>query len=406
MNERRALEPGSRLGAYEIVSMLGAGGMGVVYRAHDPRLGRDVAIKVLAPALTGNVEWLARFEREARTVAALNHPNIVTIHSVEEDHGIRFLTMELIDGESLDQAVQSHRIDLNMALEIASSMADALVSAHSRGVIHRDLKPGNVMVTADGRVKVLDFGLAIPLTESAGHEQTKTAPTPVTSPEQVMGTVPYMSPEQLRGARLDARSDLFAFGVVLHELVSGQRPFVGETAADVTSAILRDAPAALRVSGRVLPPDLLRLVARCLEKDPERRLQTAKDVRNELELIRRAAAVAANVAPGSGGRRAEGADGTSIAVLPFVNRSPHPDDEYFSDGITEDVIAQLCKVRSLRVTSRSSVMPFRDSGESLKDIAAKLQVRNVLEGSVRRAGDRVRIVAQSSDAESGPHLWA
>jgi len=396
-------EPGAQLGAYRIVSAIGAGGMGEVYRAHDPRLDRDVAIKVLAPALAGNAEWLARFEREARMVAALSHPNIVVIHSVEEDRGIRFLTMELVDGERLDRLIRQGRIGVQQALAIGVPLADALVAAHARGVIHRDLKPGNVMVTEDGRVKVLDFGLAQPAPVAAADgDETRTAPTPITTGGDVMGTVPYMSPEQLRGGRVDARSDVFALGIVLYELLSGHRPFAGASAADVTSAILRDAPAPLRAP-EVVPADLMRIVMRCLQKQPDLRVQTARDVRTELELVRRAVD-SGRLPAGSVAPAAEPVP--SIAVLPFVNRSQHAADDYFSDGMTEDVIAQLCKVRTLHVTSRASVMPFRESQLSIQDIAAQLNVATILEGTVRRLGDRVRIVVQLIDAASGRNLWA
>ena len=396
-------EPGAQLGAYRIVSAIGAGGMGEVYRAHDPRLDRDVAIKVLAPALAGNAEWLARFEREARMVAALSHPNIVVIHSVEEDRGFRFLTMELVDGERLDRLIRQGRIGVQQALAVGVPLADALIAAHARGVIHRDLKPGNVMVTEDGRVKVLDFGLAQPAPVAAADgDETRTAPTPITTGGDVMGTVPYMSPEQLRGGRVDARSDVFALGIVLYELLSGHRPFAGASAADVTSAILRDAPAPLRAPD-VVPADLMRIVMRCLQKQPDLRVQTARDVRTELELVRRAVD-SGRLPAGSLAPAAEPVP--SIAVLPFVNRSQQAADDYFSDGMTEDVIAQLCKVRTLHVTSRASVMPFRESQLSVQDIASQLNVATILEGTVRRLGDRVRIVVQLIDAASGRNLWA
>jgi TolB-like protein len=402
------LTPGGRLGAYEIVGVLGAGGMGEVYRARDPRLDRHVAIKVLAPALAADAAWLVRFEREARVVASLSHPNIVVIHSVEQADGVRFLTMELVPGESLQRRVRPGGLDLEQVLALAIPLADALAAAHARGVVHRDLKPGNVMVGPDGRVKVLDFGLAKPVEgPDAADGRTHTAASPVSTPGELMGTMPYMSPEQLRGAAIDARTDIFAFGILLFELITGRRPFSGESSADLMSAILRDAPPSMQALRPGLPPDLVRIVGRCLEKDPERRLQTAKDLRNELEWIRRNLEPAGLPTVRLAAEAPAPARGTpSIAVLPFENRNRDEADAYFADGITEDVIAQLCKVRTLKVISWTSVMPFRQRDQSLREIASTLQVAHVLEGSVRRIGDRVRIVAQLIEAGSGQHLWA
>ena len=403
-----ALTPGSRLGTYESVASLGAGGMGEVYRARDTRLGREVAVKVLPGDVASHPDRLARFEREARTVAGLNHPNIVVLYSVEEESGVRFLTMELVEGPTLGQLVRPGGLPLARLLDLAIPLADALVAAHGRGVVHRDLKPANVMVTSEGRLKVLDFGLARPSSPEPSPDATRTttATSPISFAGQLVGTVPYMAPEQVRGEAVDARTDLFAFGVLFYELATGQRPFQGATSADVSSAILRDAPRPVQALRGDLPQDIARIIGRCLEKDPERRLQTAKDVRNELELVRRA--VESGAAPAT--RRGMPAAGAralpSIAVLPFANRSHDEEDEFFADGITEDVIAQLCKVRTLKVISRTSVMPFKTRGESLQDIASRLQVASVLEGSVRRVGDRVRIVAQLIDAASGQHLWA
>jgi serine/threonine protein kinase/tetratricopeptide (TPR) repeat protein len=389
--------------------LLGAGGMGEVYRAKDTRLGREVAVKVLPEALAGDETRLARFQREARTVAGLSHPNVVVLYSVEEERGIHFLTMELVEGQDLGRVVKPGGLPLARVLELAIPLADALAAAHERGVVHRDLKPGNVMVTREGRVKVLDFGLATSASAEGSVESTQaaTAASPLSAAGQVMGTVPYMAPEQVRGEGVDARTDLFAFGSLVYELVTGRRPFAGETSADISSSILRDSPTPVQALRPDLPPDIGRIIGRCLEKDPERRVQTAKDVRNELELVRRATESGSSPAF-RGGAPAVGSanDLPSIAVLPFANRGRDEEDEYFADGITEDVIAQLCKVRTLKVISRSSVMPFRDREEGLQSIASRLQVAHVLEGSVRRLGDRVRIVAQLIDAGSGQHLWA
>src|SRR6185369_15421024 len=284
-----SLATGVRLGTYEIVGPLGAGGMGEVYRAKDLRLGRDIALKVLPETLARDAEHLARFEREARTVAGLNHPNIVVLHSVEDEDDVRFLTMELIEGQRLLDLVTPGGLPLSRVLDIAIAIADALAAAHERGVVHRDLKPANVMVTRDGRVKVLDFGLA-KLAASAPQALTQ-APTvgaPDSETGRIAGTAPYMAPEQIRGEAVDARTDLFAFGIVLYELVTGRRPFVGPTAMVVSAAILKETPHPLSRVRADLPPDLERIVSRCLEKNPRERAQSALDVGNELRALRRA----------------------------------------------------------------------------------------------------------------------
>src|SRR5580765_2338155 len=268
------LPPGMRLGTYEIVAPLGVGGMGEVYRARDLRLGRDIALKVLPEAVAASPDRLVRFEREARMVAAINHPNIVTLHSIEEADGTRFITMELVEGQSLDQHMTAGGLPVARAIDIAVAIADALTAAHDKGVVHRDLKPANVIVTQDGRVKVLDFGLAKHADERSAFETTQAATQamPVSSAGQIVGTVPYMSPEQIRGDAVDARTDLFALGIVLYELASGKRPFAGETHVDVSHAILREAPKPLRTLRPEVPQDLDRIVSRCLEKSPRERI--------------------------------------------------------------------------------------------------------------------------------------
>jgi len=462
------LAPKTRLGTYEILGPLGAGGMGEVYRARDSRLGREIAIKVLPEAVSSSPERLARFEREARTVAGLNHPNIVTLHSVEDEDGIRFITMELVQGQSLDRYVQAGGLPLTRVLELSIPLAHALVAAHERGVIHRDLKPSNVMVTDGGWVKVLDFGLA-KMTEPARQDPAAAigaaAPTigavtagPLSGEGQVLGTVPYMAPEQIRGETVDARSDLFAFGIILFELATGRRPFTGPTPADVSSAILRDVPPPVMSLRGDLPRDLSRIVERCLEKDPRDRFQTARDVMNELRYAQRYAGVVAgptsppmtvtpaptatpyaappytptpytpapqpytppplspapqspaplSPTPPSGtipGSRAP-KDVPSIAVLPFVNRSRGEEDEYFSDGLADELLNVLTKIRGLRVAARASSFQFKGKNEDLATIGEKLNVATLLDGSVRKAGNRVRISVQLVKAADRVQLWS
>src|SRR5262245_27432814 len=280
-----ALTPSSRLGRYEIIAPLGVGGMGEVYRARDPRLKRDIAIKLLPADVTSSPDRLARLEREATTVAGLNHPNIVVLYSIEEHDRTRFLTMELVEGQDLTAMVTPAGLPLPQLLDLAIPIADALVAAHERGVVHRDLKPANVMVTGEGRVKVLDFGLARLVQPGPQNSMETTLESPVSGTGAVVGTAPYMAPEQLLGGTVDARSDLFSFGILVYELACGRRPFAGSTFAEVGSAILRDRPRALTSVRPDLPIELERIVARCLEKDPRERLQTALDVRNELRRI-------------------------------------------------------------------------------------------------------------------------
>ena len=397
-----SLASGSHLGIYEILGPLGAGGMGEVYRARDVRLGRDVAIKVLPTGVAAFPDRSARFEREARAIAQLNHPNIVTLFSAENEAGVRFLTMELVEGRRLFDLLTPGGLPLPMVLQLAIPLTEALVAAHERGIIHRDLKPGNVMVTHEGRVKVLDFGLA----KMTAHDEpcSDEAPTasegnPLTKEGHVLGTVPYMAPEQLRGTPLDARSDLFALGVILYEMVAGRHPFSGDSSVEIASSILRDAPEPLRRARPDMPEELERIVNGCLEKNPRERVQTALDVYNALRRLQES--------PRSGGRvppRAEGA--ASIAVLPFLNRSANADDEYFSDGLSDELVNVLAKIKGLRVTARTSSFHFKDKDVTIAEIGKALNVATVLEGSVRKAGNRVRISAQLVRVSDSSHLWS
>src|SRR5262245_34225654 len=278
-----SLAPGTRIGAYEIVRQIGAGGMGEVYRAHDPKLKRDVALKILPEHTAADLERRARFEREAQSIAALNHPNIVTIHSVEDADGVLFLTMELVEGQPLDHLIAKGGMPLPRVLALAIPLADAVSTAHQKGITHRDLKPANVMVTGDGRVKVLDFGLAKLVETEPADVLASGLVTAVSSGEgRIVGTVAYMSPEQAEGKRIDARSDIFSLGVLRYELATGERPVTGEPPASTISSILRDTPRSIADLNRGMPRDLALIVRRCLAKDPEQRTQTAKDLRNQL----------------------------------------------------------------------------------------------------------------------------
>lgn len=412
------LTPGGRLGAYEIVAPLGAGGMGEVFRAHDTRLGRDVALKVLSARIAALPELLARFEREARTVAALNHPNIVVLHSIEEAEGVRFLTMELVEGETLDRLLAAGGLPVARVLELALPLIDALAAAHARGVVHRDLKPANVMVTREGRLKVLDFGLAKVTTAEAGPAsnldatQAATVAAPISTAGQMVGTIPYMAPEQLRGEPVDPRTDLFALGVMLYELCTGRRPFTGNTMVDISSAILRDTPAPLTSLRADLPGELARIVARCLAREPRERYLNALELHNDLRAVQRALEQAASAPPsGTAGPPAAAAalDTTaapSIAVLPFVNRSRDEEDEYFADGLADELMNVLARIRGLRVAARTSAFQFKGKNEDLAVIGAKLNVATLLEGSVRKSGTRVRISVQLVKVADGFQLWS
>jgi serine/threonine protein kinase len=358
-----------------------------------------VAVKVLPEAVASSPDRLARFEREARTVAGLNHPNIVTLHTVEDEGSVRFLTMELVEGQTLSHLVTPGGLPLPRILELSIPLTEALVAAHERGVIHRDLKPGNVMVTREGRVKVLDFGLAEMADEKASPQEQNMTVTAGSPAGEIVGTVPYMAPEQLRGEAVDARSDLFALGIIMYELATGNRPFTGNSYAELTSSILRDIPEPLARTRAELPSELDRIVSRCLEKNPRERIQSALDVYNELLRLRKDLE--------RGDLEGSAPDGVAtIAVLPFVNRSASAEDEYFSDGLADELLNELSKIKGLRVPSRSSSFHFKGKDVPLGEIGRALKVANVLDGSVRKAGNRIRVSVQLVKVSDGYHLWS
>jgi TolB-like protein len=412
---------GRTLAHYQVVAAIGAGGMGEVYRATDTKLQRDVALKVLSPETARDPERLARFQREARAVAALNHPHIVTIFSVEESDGIHFLTMELIEGQPLDRLMPPGGLPAAQIIEIAKAMADALSAAHEKGIVHRDLKPANVMVTHEGRVKILDFGLAKDVSaQSIGDATLTSAQTQI---GVVMGTPAYMSPEQISGRALDHRTDIFSLGVLIHEMCTGHRPFTGQSSAELTSAILRDDPPSITDTRSDLPSDLARIVRRCLEKDPRYRVQTARDISNEFRDLARLSGTASSTRPapissasasriattpssGSSHSTIRADEGFWVAVLPFKYSGTNPDLAALADGLTDEIVANMSKFSHLRVVARSSTARYAQQAIDVRAVAKELSARYIMEGSIRQAGPKVRIAAQLVDAPSGTSLWA
>lgn len=385
---------GKTLAHFRVLEQIGEGGMGAVYVAEDLNLGRKVALKVLREEMASHRDRLERFRREAQAVAALNHPNIVTIHSIEEAPEGHFITMELVEGKGLDQLITGDGMSAERMLEIALPLVRALVAAHGRGITHRDLKPANVMVTDDGTVKILDFGLAkLQATAESGEHQDLPTQT-LTQVGAVVGTIPYMSPEQVQGKQVDHLTDIFSLGVILYEMATGRRPFGGETSADVASAILRDAPESIADSRPDMPNQFGRIIARCLEKEPELRYQSAADIQTALSKVGETVA----------GKPGEA--GPSVAVLPFVNMSPDKDQDYFCEGLAEDIINALVGIESLRIASRTSAFRFKGSQQDIREIGRRLGVTTVLEGSVRKAGNQVRIGVQLVDVADGYHLWS
>jgi TolB-like protein/Flp pilus assembly protein TadD/predicted Ser/Thr protein kinase len=454
-----SLSAGTMLGPYRITRLIGAGGMGEVYAAVDTRLDRTVAIKVLPEHVASDPDRRKRFEREARAVSSLNHPHIATLYDVGEHGGRYFIVMELVEGRPLDQLLHRGKLPVGEALAYGGQIARALDAAHRSGIVHRDLKPANVMITSSG-AKLLDFGLAkledepqapgpVAITEQRG--------SPLTTEGTVLGTAQYMAPEQLEGHDVDARADIFSFGSILYEMLTGQRAFQADSAAGLAAAILAKDPSPLAATlGPQVPQALEHLVSMCLAKKPDDRWQTARDVGKQLDWIggsisspaavpvvknarpakrwlaaaaalaiivmaaaglvlrgRPATPVAVESSPASApGARAAAQSSApavlphSVAVLPFENMSPNANDAYFAEGVHEEVLNQLGKISSMNVIARTSVLRYADGKTPIPDIARELNVQTVMEGSVRYAGDNVRITAQLIDAKSGAHLWS
>jgi len=423
-------QTGKTVSHYRIIGQLGQGGMGVVYKAEDTKLKRAVALKFLPPELTREPEAKERFIHEAQAASTLDHPNICTVHEIgETDDGQMFIAMACYDGETLKKKIDRGPLKIDKAIDITVQVSQGLQKAHEHGIVHRDIKPANVLVTGDGVAKIVDFGLA----KLAG--QTK-----LTKAGSTLGTVAYMSPEQARGEEVDARTDIWSLGVMLYEMLTGQLPFKGQYENAVVYSIVNADPEPITGLRTGVPMDLERIVNKCLQKTPDERYQTAMDLAADLRHLQRTKPTAVQtteLAPLLQQRRkiwslprwlvvgsvlliffvaailivlspwrAVQSNRKSIAVLPFKNMSDSKEDEYFSDGITEDIITQLSKISDLLVISRTSVMQYKGTGKRTTEIARELGVATVLEGSVRRSGDQVRIVAQLIDGATDKHIWA
>ena len=401
------LLPGVRLGPYEILALVGTGGMGEVYRARDTRLGRDVAIKILTEGHLDSSEMLLRFQREARAIAGLTHPHIARLYDIGEHDRRHFLVMEFLDGETLSWRLRAGRLPLADALRHSADIADALDHAHHAGVVHRDLKPANIILTATG-AKLLDFGLAkvIPAADSASTE------APITERGGIVGTYRYMAPEQFDGRDATTRTDVFALGAVMFEMITGQRAFAGTTMPSIAAAVLHDVPVPLSRLEPLVPPALDRLVRKCLAKDPDERWAAASEVRDRVRAVPLATGraprtrPAASTADPSSSHRATSARVRGVAVLPLHNLSGDPSQDYFADGMTESLITSLAKIGALKVISRTSVMSYKESRKPLREIAKELKVDTILEGSVTRSHDHIGINLQLVRATTDSPIWA
>ncbi|HEV8658016.1 MAG TPA: protein kinase [Thermoanaerobaculia bacterium] len=400
---------GRTLSHYRVKSKLGSGGMGVVYEAEDTTLGRNVALKFLSPEMAQDAMLLERFQREARAASALNHPAICTVYAIDQFEGQHFIAMELLEGETLAERIRRGPFDVARLLDVGIQLADALESAHAKGIVHRDVKPANIFINARGQAKILDFGLAKIERAPAGGHQSE-SPTAMrddlTKAGTAVGTVSYMSPEQARGQLTDARTDIFSLGAVLYQMATATLPFQGDTSAVTFDNILNHDPAPAHQLNPGVPPELTRILGKALEKDRTLRYQSATDLKTDLLRLKRDVDSGSRRAPESSESRKPAVTLKSIAVLYFENLSGVKEDEYLRDGITEDIVTELSKIKGLQIFSRATVLAYRDKSVTPATIGQQLNAAYVLTGSLRRAGARLRINAQLVDTHTDFPLWS